>query len=162
MTVSGLVLLMALALFLIERFDVVAAQREQVLVDLGFVRQIDELAAVVATQVDWDDAIINLDHKFDAEWADFNVGNYLYTFNGFSHSFVLDRNNTPIYAAIRGERVTPRAFADFASITAPLLQKFVRQNRAVGRFVSVRARTTLSFRPYRPAPQRSWPVSAKL
>ena len=39
MTISGLVLLVALSLFLIERFDVVAAQREQVLVEHGFARR---------------------------------------------------------------------------------------------------------------------------
>ena len=121
MTISGLVLLVALALFLIERFDVVAAQREQVLVEHGFARQIDELSAVIATQVDWDEAIRNLDHKFDPQWADFNVGNYLYTFNGFSHSFVLDRNGMPIYASIRGERASLQAVAEFADVANKLL-----------------------------------------
>jgi diguanylate cyclase (GGDEF)-like protein len=121
MTISALVLLVALALFLIHRFDVVAAEREQVLVEHGFVRQIDELNAVIATQVDWDDAIRSLDHKFDAEWADFNVGNYLYTFNGFSHAFVLDPNEQPIYAAVNGERSALASFAPFADVTTRLI-----------------------------------------
>lgn len=121
MTISGLVLLVALSLFLIDRFDVVAAQREQVLVEHGFARQVDELSAVVATQVDWDAAIVSLDHKFNPGWADFNVGNYLYTFNGFSHAFVLDRNEVPIYAAVRGERAAPQAFAEFAGVAGKLV-----------------------------------------
>lgn len=123
MTISGLVLLVALAFFLIQRFDVVAAEREQVLVEHGFERQVDELNAVIATQVDWDDAIKALDHKFDPEWTDFNVGNYLYTFNGFSHSFVLDRNERPIYAAVKGERAKLEEFAPFATIAAQLVPK---------------------------------------
>ncbi len=113
MTFGGLALLVLLAVFLIQRFDVVAAEREQALVKHGFARQVDEFNAVVATQVDWDDAIKSLDHKFDADWADFNVGNYLYTFNGFSHSFVLDRDERTIYAAVGGERRDLAAFAPF-------------------------------------------------
>lgn len=113
MTFAGLALLVLLSIFLVQRFDIVAAEREQVLVEQGFERQIEELDAVVATQVDWDDAITALDHKFDPEWADFNVGNYLYTFNGFTHSYVLDRDERPIYAAVRGERAPLSSFARF-------------------------------------------------
>ena len=121
MTISALVLLVALALFLIQRFDVVAAEREQVLVEHGFARQIDELNAVIATQVDWDEAIRRLDHKFDAQWADFNVGNYLHTFNGFSHAFVLEPNGQPIYAAVNGERTTMASYAPFAKVAERLI-----------------------------------------
>lgn len=121
LTVGGLVLLLALALFLIHRFDVVAAEREQVLVEHGFQRQIEELDAVIATQVDWDDAIKALDHKFDPEWADFNVGNYLYTFNGFTHSYILNRDERLIYAAVKGERSGLDSFAPFAGITKRLV-----------------------------------------
>ena len=121
MTFSGLVLLVMLSAFLVQRFDVVAAQREQDLVEHGFERQIDELDAVVATQVDWDEAISALDHKFNAQWADFNVGNYLYTFNGFSHSFVLDRNGRNVYAAVEGERSDLSAFAPFATLANKMI-----------------------------------------
>ena len=121
MTISALVLLVALALFLIQRFDVVAAEREQVLVEHGFARQIDELNAVIATQVDWDEAIRRLDHKFDAQWTDFNVGNYLHTFNGFSHAFVLDPNEQPIYASVNGERTAMASYAPFAKVAERLI-----------------------------------------
>ena len=113
MTFGGLILLVVLSSFLVGRFDVVAAEREQVLVEHGFERQLEEFDAVIATQVDWDDAIKSLDNRFDASWADFNVGNYLYTFNGFSHSYVLDRDEKPIYAAVNGERAGLESFATF-------------------------------------------------
>ncbi|WP_309622503.1 EAL domain-containing protein [Novosphingobium sp.] len=134
MTISALVLLVALALFLIQRFDVVAAEREQVLVEHGFARQIDELNAVIATQVDWDDAIRSLDHKFDAEWADFNVGNYLYTFNGFSHAFVLDSSARPIYSAVKGERSDAAGYAPFATVAARLIPAVRAAERQRGPF----------------------------
>ncbi|WP_309752040.1 EAL domain-containing protein [Novosphingobium sp.] len=134
MTISALVLLVALALFLIQRFDVVAAEREQVLVEHGFARQIDELNAVIATQVDWDDAIRSLDHKFDADWADFNVGNYLYTFNGFSHAFVLDSSARPIYSAVKGERSDAAGYAPFATVAARLIPAVRAAERQRGPF----------------------------
>ena len=121
MTFGGLILLVVLSSFLVRRFDIVAAEREQVLVEHGFERQLEEFNAVVATQVDWDDAIKSLDHKFDAGWADFNVGNYLYTFNGFSHSFVLDRDEKPIYAADHGERAPLSTFAAFETVARRMI-----------------------------------------
>jgi len=121
MTFGGLALLVLLSIFLVQRFDVVAAEQEQALVEHGFERQLGELNAVVATQVDWDDAITALDHKFDPQWADFNVGNYLYTFNGFSHAFVLDRNEQNLYAAVNGERSALSEFARFETVARRLI-----------------------------------------
>ena len=95
MALAGLVLLVVLAAFLIERFDVASADHEQAIVQRGIVEQGKALDAVVATQVDWDTAIEKLDNKFDPAWADFNLGNYLFTFNGFSHVFVIDDGGLP-------------------------------------------------------------------
>ncbi|MEY4952570.1 MAG: hypothetical protein RL299_994, partial [Pseudomonadota bacterium] len=126
MTFGGLALLVVLSIFLVQRFDIVAAEQEQALVEHGFERQLGELNAVVATQVDWDDAITALDHKFDAEWADFNVGNYLYTFNGFSHAYVLDRNERILYAAVNGERSALSEYSSFEAVAQRLIPK-IRQ-----------------------------------
>ena len=132
MTFGGLALLVVLSNFLVQRFDIVAAEQEQVLVEHGFARQLSELNAVVATQVDWDDAIAALDHKFDPEWTDFNVGNYLYTFNGFSHSFVLDRDERTLYAAVKGERSALSEFARFEAVARRLIPDIRRAEVARG------------------------------
>ncbi|MBA4161879.1 MAG: bifunctional diguanylate cyclase/phosphodiesterase [Novosphingobium sp.] len=132
MTFGGLALLVVLSNFLVQRFDIVAAEQEQVLVEHGFARQLSELNAVVATQVDWDDAIAALDHKFDAEWVDFNVGNYLYTFNGFSHTFVLDRDERMLYAAVKGERRALGEFAKFETVARRLIPTIRRAEVARG------------------------------
>lgn len=121
MTLGGLVLLVALSFFLVERFDRVASNREVAMVRHGFARQVEELDTVIATQVDWDDAVLNLDRNFSPEWADFNVGNYLHTFNGFSHAFVVDSGNRAIYASVDGERAAIENFAPFAATTAKLV-----------------------------------------
>jgi len=132
MTFGGLALLVLLSIFLVQRFDVVAAEQEQTMVEHGFARQLSELNAVVATQVDWDDAIAALDHKFDPEWTDFNVGNYLYTFNGFSHSFVLDRDERTLYAAVKGERSALSEFARFEAVARRLIPDIRRAEVARG------------------------------
>lgn len=123
MALAGLVLVVVLSVFLIERFDVASADHERAIVERGIVEQGKELDAVVATQVDWDLAIAKLDNKFDPAWADFNLGNYLYTFNGFSHVFVVDGSEQPIYAAAQGERSSLRDFAAFKPIVDQLIPR---------------------------------------
>ena len=126
MALAGLVLLVVLAAVLIERFDVASADHERAIVQRGIVEQGKELDAVVATQVDWDLAIAKLDNKIDPAWADFNLGNYLYTFNGFSHVFVVDGEAHPVYAAALGERAGLGTYAAFQ----PIADRLIPQLRA--------------------------------
>jgi sensor domain CHASE-containing protein len=121
MTFGGLALLVALSVFLIARFDSEASHRETVMVEHGFARQLEEFDAVIAPQVSWDDAILNLDHRLDIDWAEFNIGNYLYTFNGFTRAFVVDREGKTIYAAVGGAKTATDAFAPFAASVEQLL-----------------------------------------
>ncbi len=121
MTFGGLALLVALSVFLIQRFDSESSKREAVMVEHGFARQIDELDAVVATQVSWDAAILNLDHRLDSNWAELNIGSYLYTFNGFTRAFVVDGEGRAIYASVDGRLAGTDRFAPFAPVVAALL-----------------------------------------
>ncbi|MFM5918575.1 MAG: EAL domain-containing protein [Novosphingobium sp.] len=120
MAFGGLALVVLLSIFLIERFDVAAAEHERAIVQRGVVEVGKELDAVVATQVDWDAAIAALDNKFDPAWADFNLGNYLYTFNDFSHVYVINAAEQPIYAAVKGERTDISSFAAFRPVVEQL------------------------------------------
>ena len=126
MALGGLALVVLLSIFLIERFDVAAADHERAIVQRGVVEVGKELDAVVSTQVDWDKAIDKLDNKFDPAWADFNLGNYLYTFNGFSHVFVIDGASQPIYAAAKGERTPMASFTPFQSVVDQLVPRLRR------------------------------------
>ena len=132
MVLGGLVLLIALSVFLIERFDVASADHERAIVKRGIAEQAKELDVVVATQVDWDQAIAKLDNKFDPAWADFNLGNYLYTFNGFSHVFVIDSDARPVYAAAQGERTNLAGYDPFKPVADQLIPRIraAEANRA--------------------------------
>lgn len=121
LTLGVLTILAATTIFLIERFDHTASDREQHMVEHGFNRQVAELSEVIATQVGWDDAVLMLDQRQDQKWADFNVGNYLYTFNGFTHSFVVDGDAQLFYASVGGARAGLEWFQPFAPTAAALL-----------------------------------------
>lgn len=123
MTVGGLVLLILLAIFLVLRFDKVAADREQKMVENGFNRQLGELDAIIVPQVNWDAAVTQLDHTVNLKWADFNIGSQLYTFNGFTRSFVINGNGKPIYASVKGERANLDAIQPFAPTIVQLSRR---------------------------------------
>lgn len=113
MTLGGLALLVLLAVFLVFKFDKVASTREQQMVENGLQSQLRELDAIVMPQVNWDVAVQALDHKFDPAWADMNLGEYLYTFNRFTRSFVVDGAGRPLYAAVMGRRSPVQAYRPF-------------------------------------------------
>ncbi len=121
LTIGALALLATIAMFLTDRFDATASLREQHVVEHGFNRLIGEQDEVVATQVQWDEAVRALDHRRDLNWADFNIGNYLATFHGFTHSFVVDGTDQAFYASVNGERAGLDQFAPFAATTRALL-----------------------------------------
>ncbi|MBS0480785.1 MAG: EAL domain-containing protein [Proteobacteria bacterium] len=129
MTTAGLALLVFLAVFLVMRFDQVAAQRETRLVQSGFERQLAEFDGIVNPQVNWDDAVLNLDQTFTPGWADLNLGSYLFTYNGFTRAFVLDRNDQPIYASVKGERARIDAYRPFAAAVSRLLPRIRAQEQ---------------------------------
>jgi diguanylate cyclase (GGDEF)-like protein len=130
LTLGVLLLLVLVSALLVRRFDATASAREQHMVEQGFYHQVQELNKVIATQVGWDDAVLMLDHRQSADWADFNLGNYLYTFNGFTHSFVVDGREQVFYASFNGERAGLDGYAAFAP-TASQLLPLIRQAERV-------------------------------
>jgi diguanylate cyclase (GGDEF)-like protein/PAS domain S-box-containing protein len=57
----------------------------------------------------WNDAVHNLQLEIDIEWADRNLGGYLYSTFGLELSLVVDPSGRTIYAAIDGRRVNAEA-----------------------------------------------------
>jgi diguanylate cyclase (GGDEF)-like protein len=123
MTLCGLVILVLLSLFLIREFDIEAAEREQVMVDHGFRQQRAEMSSLVSAQIVWDEAVQNLDLSFNREWADFNFGDYFYTYNDFTHGFIIDGEGKIAYAALDGKPVSPQSYAPFAPKVAKLVSE---------------------------------------
>ncbi len=121
MMLGGLSLLAMLAVLLVNRIDASAILREGEMVRHGFALQNDDLKAVVVPQVNWDEAVKALDHGVDQNWADFNLGNYLYTFNGFTQVLVINGAGQPVYAATDGRRVSLDRARNFSAIIEDLV-----------------------------------------
>lgn len=108
-------------LALVNRFDVIAQSREQNVVENGIHSRVSEVAKMVLPQVVWDDAVANLDNKFDYQWAQENIGVYLNQTNGLEASFVLDANDRPIFASLDGKPASEAKYAAFEADVRPLV-----------------------------------------
>lgn len=130
MMLGGFLLLALLVVLLIHRFDSSAMLREGEMVRHGFELQNDDLKAVIVPQVNWDEAVKALDHGLDLGWTDFNLGNYLYTFNGFTRVVVVNGAGQPVYAAADGKRAGLESAQPFAAISAGLIAPLRRAEAA--------------------------------
>ncbi len=113
-----------------EDFDEVALQREQVVVGNGLSSRVAEIGRQVVPQAVWDDAVINLDNRFNRDWARDNIGTYLHVTNAFRFSWVLDGSDRPIYGMDGGEDVPISRFDQIAGPVARIVAE-VREAEAV-------------------------------
>ncbi|CAL1691055.1 hypothetical protein MMB232_01190 [Brevundimonas subvibrioides] len=126
----AIALLGATLLRMSDDFDRVALEREQVVVDNGLASRVDEIGRSVVPQVVWDDAVVNLDNRFDRAWARDNIGTYLHITNGFQFSWVLDAENQPVYGMVEGTDVPPFAYGVLDEFVSGILAT-VRQREAI-------------------------------
>ena len=126
MTLGGVVLLALLTAFLIASFDRATSEREQHMVEQGFQRQLEQYDELMVPQADWDKAVSKLDHEFDPKFADANFGTQLYVFNGFTRTFIIDREGKVAYASALGKQVGVGGFDPFAEVVGQLLVRIRR------------------------------------
>ena len=74
----------------------------------------------------WTDSFRNLDLSFDGDWADTNIGSYIYDLHGFELSFVVDRSNRTIYGQVDGEPTEVTA----AALLSHGLDRLIQQARS--------------------------------
>ncbi len=108
-------------LVLVGEFDRAAAQREQAVVANGIRGRMNEVAHLTDLEVVWDDAVRHLDNHFDIDWAEENIGTFLWQNSKFEDSFVLASDGRPIFAADKGTSVPPALYAAFADSAASLV-----------------------------------------
>lgn len=85
----------------------------------------------IVGQADWDDALRNLGQHFDLHWAHIYIGQFLYDVAGMEQAYVVDADNRPIYAAVRGRDQPPEAFAALLPASAPLIAAVRRQEQSL-------------------------------
>lgn len=112
-----------------DDFDRVAKAREQVVVSNGLSSRVVELGRSVVPTAVWDDAVVNLDNRFDRDWARDNIGTYLHATEGLEFSWVLNADDRPIYAMEEGRDVATSGFANLEPSVSGIIGK-VRQAEA--------------------------------
>ena len=118
LVLAGVVMVLSMLAVTVDRET---RLREQEQVAHGVAGWIEETQARIVGQTNWDDALLNLGVKFDAVWAQTNVGQFLHDMGGLEQAYVLDAADQPIYGMTAGADVAPRKFAGMASEAAPLI-----------------------------------------
>lgn len=76
----------------------------------------------------WDQAVDNLVYKPNLEWADENLGQYLYKNSGIHSSYVLDANNQTVFSSREGKRVNQNPFDEYAGGLDVLVKRARNEN----------------------------------
>ena len=117
--------------FGVKALDEESAAREQQLVHNGLDLRIAEVAALVVPQVDWDEAVRNIDNAYDPVWTDENINEFLDHTYGFHAQYVVDGNNAPVFAAL-GETTEIGLYRRVSDQIGDLLASVRRQEAARG------------------------------
>jgi diguanylate cyclase (GGDEF)-like protein len=118
--VGAVCLLLIVDLAIVRRFDQTAREREQAVVVNGLGQRAQEVAKLALPQVVWDDAVAHLDNRYDPAWTAQNIGAYLATVDGFDATFVLDRDDRPLFASLKGKPASLDAYQAYARTAADL------------------------------------------
>ncbi len=116
-----LALIFGALLNLAHHFDDVARQREEAIVANGIKYVVVETGQKAVAQVVWDDAVRNLDNRYNASWAEENIGHLLTVVGQFDAALVLDADNRPLYGARGDLRDAGAIERHFATAAAPIL-----------------------------------------
>jgi diguanylate cyclase (GGDEF)-like protein/PAS domain S-box-containing protein len=106
--------------------DELAREHERQLIEHAVATVRRQTSLTVKDYAYWDDAVQHLVLGLDPDWADGNVGAYIYDTFGFEFSFALDGGNRTIYGQIDGERSDADAFA----VLGPALGRLIAEARA--------------------------------
>lgn len=135
MAMIGMLVLLARTVgvhFGVQALNEESAAREQQLVHNGLALRQEEVASLVVPQVDWDDAVRNLDNHFSAAWATSNIHEFLEHAYGFDGEFVLDADDRPVFAALGRDVVAPGAFDRLSGAARGLVRSVRQQEIARG------------------------------
>ena len=115
---------------LAQHFDDAAAAREQQVVANGISNLVRETATVLVSVAVWDEAVAHLDNTFDRDWAHDNVGIYFSERDGFEAAFVLNAEDSVVYAMQDGAEVAAEDVGDLVEGAGALMAR-VRVQEAV-------------------------------
>ncbi|MGA2551280.1 MAG: EAL domain-containing protein [Burkholderiaceae bacterium] len=115
-------MIVAAGLALVHEFDQAAMLREQSVVEKGIQGRIKEVADIAASEVIWDEAVLNLDNHFDSKWAQENIGIFFSQPHGFMYSFVLSSDDRPLFAGDGESPLETAIYGGFEKDALPLIR----------------------------------------
>ncbi|HSA81997.1 MAG TPA: EAL domain-containing protein [Geminicoccaceae bacterium] len=126
--IAGLVVvafgLLACALWLDSASqDRLARQHERQLIEHAIALVHRQITITVKDYTHWDEAVRHLALELDPEWADANVGRYIYDNFGFEYSFLIDHGERTVYGQIDGARVAADALVELSRGLAHLVEQ---------------------------------------
>ncbi len=114
-------------LMLVGEFDRASAQREQNVVANGIRGRMNEVSHLTDFEVVWDDAVRHLDNHFDADWAQDNMGTFLWQNSKFDDTFILAADGRLLFAVNQGKQSALRLYAPFVDSTSSLVEAVRRE-----------------------------------
>ena len=127
---GALIVLMGSGTYLVQQFDQTSREREQTMIAQGFGRQVTDFAATVVPQVNWDDAVANIDNHFNPDWIDQHITSYLFSHSGITHIFIVNDQKRLIYAGYKGDRAPLASYQPFAKTVQGLLPSLRKRDKA--------------------------------
>lgn len=99
-----------------------AREREETVIANGVSGRVHEIEHQVIPNAVWDDAVRNLDNRFDAAWAHDNIGQFYRSTGDFAFTMVLDTDNQLLYAMRDGVDASSSISWAERDIAEPLIE----------------------------------------
>jgi diguanylate cyclase (GGDEF)-like protein len=111
--------------------DQMSRQRQQTLVANVLANSSNRIAYEQESVTVWDDPIRQLESpQLDLVWMDADLGIWMHDYYGHDSTYVLGRDDTPIYSMVEGRRGVPQDFARVRPSVMPLVDELRAKMRA--------------------------------
>ncbi len=140
---TTLLALFGLFVMMVRDQNATSLANEQAQVERGIADRLDYVSANIRDYTRWDDAVDHLTVDFDREWADANIGPYLYNLQGYDANFVVDSDGSTVYAS-RDGGASPH---DAAQYLGPALPDLIDGLAKVDSEQNYAALTTIQGKP---------------
>jgi len=120
---AAVTLLIGTQVYLAHEADASARTREHAVVGAGVASYTDDIVRRSVSVTLWDEAVTNLDNRFDEAWAQDNIGRYLADTEGFQAALVVDGQDRAIYGMRDGANVAGETLSDLQAAAHPLIAR---------------------------------------
>ena len=118
--------------------DNIAKQREEVQTANALIGMIREAEVQGQSTVDWDEAMLNLDTRFNEAWAAVNIGHYFCETLDFDAAYVLDKSDQPIFSVRGGKQIAEPELQLYRASAQPLVAEIRDREAHRGAFHALR------------------------